>query len=616
MKLSALFSDGMILQREEINKLWGYINPNQVVNGSIGGKRFSTTANNSGYFELDLPNLPVGGPYTLNILADDQVTINNVMVGDVFLLGGQSNMELPINRTLELYRDEIKDTFEPDIRLFEVPKEYSFQKEREEIYNGRWIQACGDDLLEFSAAAFFTAKEIKNTYNIPIGFIQTAVGGTPAKAWCSEDTINKMKLYTDELEQCKVPGYPEKVEEMDSIREQDWLRRANEAFNKQAQKKEIVKIPGLWNKNELEGFHGAIRLTKEFNLSKEDSIKDLELVFGAVIDADKVYINGSYIGETGYRYPPRYYSIPQGVLKEGKNVIEVQMLVFRDTGGFMPGKQYGLRTKYASELLHDLSGDWTYEIMKEMEVLPDSTFFTYKATGLYKGMLSPVRKWNISGFLYYQGESNIGNSETYSQEMKSLIGDWRKLWKQNELPFIFVQLAGFCDGDLTNQGTDWSVLREKQEETLDVANTAMVVTYDIGEYNDLHPMNKKTLGKRLALAIGNLIYKEDIVASGPRAIELNIDKKGQVSVRFTNVGSGFLAKNSKEDNEIYCVELMDDNGDYNEAKSFVKNNELVVYSENINNPQGIRYAWKNYPAHANLYNKEGLPALPFRREWG
>lgn len=617
MKLSPLFSDGMMLQRGQINLLWGYTTANHLVEGSFGECLFSTNAKINGYFEVNLPSLPAGGPYELKIIADKKKTIKDIMVGDVFLLGGQSNMEMPISRTIELYREEIENTCEPNIRMFEVPKEYEFQEEREEITNGRWIKACGEELLDFSAAGFFAAQEIKKEHKVPIGLIQTAVGGTPAKAWASEETIKEMGLYIDELEECKVPGYPKKIEESEAKREQDWLKRAKEAFSKKGLKKGTINIPGIWKNNELHDFCGAIRLRKEFNLSAMNAKRETELVLGAIIDADTVYINGSYIGETGYKYPPRYYTIPAGVLKKGKNILEIQMNIFRSNGGFMPGKQYGLRFLKERELFLDLAGDWTWELMEEMEYLPDSTFFSYKAAGLYKGMLSPISKWNVCGVLYYQGESNTGNAETYNEEMKALINDWRKLWKQEQLPFIYVQLAGYADGDLVNQGTAWARLRYEQEKTLEVSNTAMVVAYDIGEYNDLHPMNKKTLGQRLALAVRSLIYKEDIISMGPKVESISVKDDGKVRVSFSNVGRGLCAGYSCLNKEIYDVEILDAYGNYKTAKASidVKQAELVACLKNVKEPKGIRYAWKDCPEKGNLYNSEGLPALPFRKEW-
>ncbi len=610
MQLSSLFTDGMVLQRERTNLIWGQTSPNQYIEGKFERKTFNGTADETGYFEIDLPELPVGGPYTLLLIADEEIEINDILVGDVFLLGGQSNMELPLRRTVELFREELMNANEPAIRMFEVPKEYEFQEERQELKSGRWMKARGEDLYAFSAAGYFTAKSLREHNEIPIGFIQTAVGGTKAKSWCSEETIRRMGYYTKELELCKQPGYTKKIEEEEQVREQKWYQDAKESFEGIPFKKGIVKIPGIWREDEFANFHGTMRLTKDFYMKKEEVDKTAEIILGTINDADVVYINGIYIGETEYKYPPRFYQIPKGVLKEGLNTVEIHLSVYREHGGFMPGKQYCIRLGEQQDVYIGLGGDWEYELMKPMQVLPNSTFFNNYPTALYNGMLYPVRKWNYSAFLFYQGESNTLESEHYVEEMEALVNDWRKLAGQ-KIPFIYVQLSGFSDGVEENQGTEWAEFRQAQEKTLSVPNTAMIVTYDIGEYNDLHPLNKKTLGQRLALAIRALVYHENIVYEGPKLLDTSVNESGEVIVSFSALGSGLTVKGK----DVGEVELKCSNGSYYPAKAVVKENKLFVYSMRTKAPVGIRYAWRDCPMNANLYNKEGLPALPFCREW-
>lgn len=610
MQLTSLLSDGMVLQRKTTNLIWGCTNPNEHIKGTFDEKVFQGTADEEGYFELALPELPAGGPYVLTITADETRTIQDVMVGDVFLLGGQSNMELPLNRTVELFREELAKTDEPDIRMFEVPKEYDFLEERQDISKGNWIKATGEDLYAFSAAGYFTAKDLKDRYGIPIGLMQTAVGGTPAKSWCSEATIRRMGYYIDELNLCKKPGYTSQVEEMEQAREQQWYKEARESFEGMPLKKGTVRIPGIWREDEFANFHGTMRLTKQFYVNKDEVDKPAEIILGTINDADVVYINGTYVGETGYKYPPRFYPIPQGVLKEGVNTVEIHLSVYREHGGFMPGKQYCIRLGEQQDVFIGLGGDWEYELMKPMQVLPNTTFFTYYPAALYNGMLSPVRKWNYKAFLFYQGESNTTLPERYAEEMEALISDWRALFRK-DLPFIYVQLAGFSDGVEEGQGTEWAIFRECQERTLAVENTAMIAAYDIGEYNDLHPLNKKTLGQRIAIAIRKMVYGEEIIYGGPKVSDIKIDDMGKIHIHFTSVGTGL----SMRGREICEVEMKGATGGYYPAHAVVNGEELVVDSARIKDPKGVRYAWRDCPMNANLYNKEGLPALPFCREW-
>lgn len=610
MQLSSLFTDGMIIQREAENLLWGYTQPNQDITGTLEKKQFQGKADNKGYFEIALPPLPAGGPYVLTVQADETRTIEDILAGDVFLLGGQSNMELPLSRTVELFREELKQTEEPSIRMFEVPKEYEFQEERQELTKGKWIKATGEDLYAFSAAGYFTAKDLKDRYGIPIGLMQTAVGGTPAKAWCSESSILKMGYYTEELKLCKQPGYTSEVEKKEQEREQAWYQEARESFDGMSIKKGTLRIPEIWIDGELANFHGTMHLTKQFHMNKQDLGKPAELILGTINDADVAYINGTYVGETGYKYPPRFYPIPEGVLKEGVNTVELHLSVFREHGGFMPGKQYCIRLGEQQDLFISLAGEWEYEIMKPMQVLPNNTFFTYYPAALYNGMLSPVRKWNYKAFLFYQGESNTEFPERYAKEMEALVADWRNLFGQN-LPFIYVQLAGFSDGMEENQGIDWAVFRAEQEKTSSIENTAMVVAYDIGEYNDLHPLNKKTLGQRLSCAIQKLVYGEDVVYQGPMVKDISVSQTGEVHITFTGTGEGL----SMRGREICEVELKSASGQYHKAQATVKGDELIVFSLRVKEPKGVRYAYRNCPMNANLYNKEGFPAAPFCREW-
>ncbi|WP_310601675.1 sialate O-acetylesterase [Anaerosporobacter sp.] len=613
MRLSALFQDGMVLQRNEKNYLWGYTTPQLQVEGDFSEKKFTTTAGETGYFEVELPMQPVGGPYKLRIIADEVAIIKNIMVGDVFLLGGQSNMELPISRTLELYRDEIHATVEPDIRMFEVAKEYEFGGEREDVFSGKWQVAVGEELLSFSAAGYFAAKALKERIGVPIGLIQSAVGGTPAKAWCSEKTIRQMGLYTAELDQCKEEGYPKRIEQEELAREQRWHCEANEAFGKTALKTGTVHVPELWRHgHELRDFCGAIRLRRQFELSAVDG--ECEVALGAMVDADKVYINGTYIGETEYCYPPRFYQIPAGVLRSGHNEIEIRLRVCRGQGGFMPGKPYGIRKKYSDMLLLDLAGMWNYEIMEVMEELPYNTFFNWKAAALYNGMLAPISKWNISAVLYYQGESNVDVYKSYEAEMRALIADWRTLWQKPELPFIYVQLAGFSDGETDKQGRGWALLRAEQEKLLAVPQTAMVVAYDVGDYSDLHPFDKKTVGERLALAVRKLVYEEDIIASGAKAEQAWWDNDDMIHISFTSVGSGLCVREGEA--VVGGIELVDENGNTQKAQAMIQTlggerNLLQISVPKDFSPIRVCYAWWDYPFEANLYNGEGLPMLPF-----
>lgn len=280
----------------------------------------------------------------------------------------------------------------------------------------------------------------------------------------------------------------------------------------------------------------------------------------------------------------------------------------------MPGKQYGIRFKKGKERWLDLSGTWDAQIRKQMEYLPEKTFFNYMASAMFNGMISPVSPYKICAVIYYQGESDVGHPNRYALEFRALVNDWRKSWKEKQLPIIYVQLAGFSDGNIKKQGTQWAEFREVQRQAMEIENTAMVQAYDVGEYNDLHPMDKKTLGMRAALAVHKLVYGEKEECTGPQVRKIRLDRDKRVYAVFDQP----LQTGSKKDGcELVCeVELRKANGDYKRAYVTVDGNEICAWLSDGEEPTGIRYAWKDCPMNICLYGKRGLPVIPFIKEWG
>lgn len=622
IRLSALFGDGMVLQRETENSIWGYAKPGKIIRLKIGAYQTARKTGADGSFELLLPPMKKGGPWEIFLEdGENEITIKDVLFGDVFLLGGQSNMELPIARTLERYEEEIEKTDEPEIRLFEVPKEYLFGEKRTEIYQGSWWKAQGEKLLLFSAVGYFAAKELHGKENVPIGLLQTAVGGTPVKTWCSEETIRRLGLDVEELEECKQAGYPEKVEREEAERTECWWK---EALRNSVEEKKpgedgegIFSVPGFFEGTPLAGFYGGLRLKRRIWLSGETDWEKQEakLYLGALVDADFTYLNGVKVGETAYRYPPRIYPVPAGILHEGENILKLEMLVFGDGGGFMTGKAYELR---CGEHVVDLSGEWEYEVIKRMEELPETTFFIYKAAGLYQGMLYPLRRWKLKGCFFYQGESNTGRTETYQEELTAMIADWRRLWKREDLPFLYVQLAGFSDGKKHTDGTDWAKLREAQRRTEDVPDTMMVQAYDLGEYNDLHPTDKKNVGKRLALAAEKLIYGREVICQGAKMRQVHW-KEHEAEVTFFPentvlhiVEKEVLERGRWDKSKVKGFEIILADGSREAVSAVLASPKTVqVKLPEKKEAVGICYAWNDCPLEANLYNEAELPVVPF-----
>ena len=617
IKLSPLISDGMVLQRDAQVKIWGNAIPDECITLTFMDKAYSTKCDKDGYFEIVLNNLPPGGPYNMTISCKDvQKEIKDVLVGDVWVLGGQSNMELPILRTLDLYEDEVKNSENPDIRHFIVPLSYNFHKPQEDISGGNWISVNPEDVYEFSAVGYFFAKIINEKYKIPIGLIRTAVGGTPAEAWLSEKTVSKFERFLSSLNRCKDDDYVKNTIDTEQRRYSDWYKRLDEKDKGLCEKTvpwfseeyddrnwNTIYLPRSFKATELEKIKGSIWFRKEIYLDEKPSKEKVKLILGTLVDADETYVNGMMVGNTEYRYPPRRYTFPADVLKKGKNIIAVRLIVTHNIGSFIKDMPYKLDLGGCKI---DLTGQWKYCVGTEMERLEEFTFFQYKPTGVYNAMIYPLRKYSIKGILRYQGESNTGYPYDYKEIFEAVIEDWRNTWNMGEIPFLYVQLANYED---PNGGNGWCHLRERQRRALEIPNTGMAVTIDVGGYNELHPQNKKAVGERLALWAMNKAYGENLVCSGPiyKSHKVLGDK---IQLFFDYVGSGLVCKGDKLCEFTICGE----DGKFVEADAVIEGDTVVVSSGKVDNPVHVRYAWSNSPDRANLYNKEGLPASPFTTE--
>ena len=618
MQLSDLLSDGMVLQRDAETAVWGKTRPLRRVRVEFLGRTWETKADDLGRWKVALQHLPPGGPHEMRIVDEDgdERIIRDVLVGDVWVLGGQSNMELPVRRTLDLFAEEVRNVRLPQVRQFTVPMTYDFHGPREEVAGGRWIAAVGERVMDFSAAGFFFARELHERYGVPVGLILTAVGGTPVEAWMSEPTLRRLGGYDELLDRCKDDAYVEATQKRDEERHRRWHEELNarDAGRKEGWHRERLDtsdwgdfaLPGSWRTCGLENVRGAVWFRREIEVAPSMAEGGALLRLGTVVDADETYVNGRLVGSVAYRYPPRRYPIPPGVLKPGKNTIAVRVLSIFNTGEFIRGMPYEL---VAGGQALDLSGTWKYRVgaVAEKELAPQ-TFFQYMPAGVYNGMIAPVSRYAIKGVLWYQGESNVARPEGYSRLFREMVRDWRGLWKIGDFPFIFVQLANFedMDGGLEK----WAELREQQRKCLDIPNTAMAVAIDIGEPNDLHPQDKKTLGKRLALCARRLAHGENIVHSGP--LYRRMEREGEaIRVWFDHAGQGLTTRDGKEPAGFA---VLGPDGIWHPARAVISGDTVLVSHERIRDPRHVRYAWANHPADANLCNREGLPAAPFATE--
>ncbi|ACM61775.1 sialate O-acetylesterase [Caldicellulosiruptor bescii] len=623
LRMPYLISDGMVLQRNKQINIWGWAEPCKMVTVNFLGKSYTAVADHLGKWKVTLPPMDAGGPYFMEIKCQHHaVTIKDILIGDVWVCSGQSNMVLPMERVIDLYPEELDDCNIPLIRQFTVPEKYNFKGPQEELEGGTWDVLSKETLLKFSAVGYFFAKALYKKYNIPIGLIKSCVGGTPIEAWMSSDIVYKFLENPDELEKLKDDSYIEAVSKEEEAKIKAWFDylnandtglNSNPPFfdeNCSTSDWKAITIPATWKEMGLDSTIGVVWFKKEINIPSCMVGNPARLYLGTIVDSDFTYVNGKLVGSTSYRYPPRKYNIPAGLLKEGKNTIVVRVISNDGNGEFVKGKEYKLFTE---DCKIDLKGQWLCKVgVRSPEPLPQQTFWQYKPTGLFNGMIAPLLNYSIKGIIWYQGESNTDRPEDYCNKLCNLVDDWRKKWGDSSLPFLYVQLANFMEPKPQPCESNWARLREEQRRALlHLDNVGMAVAIDLGEWNDLHPSNKKDVGERLALLAQKVAYGEkDLVASGPLYKSMKIEGN-KIILEFSEVGSGLIAKG---DSILKHFAIAEKDKRFIWANAIIEGNKVIVWNDSIKNPVYVRYAWADNPEGANLYNKEGLPASPFTTE--
>lgn len=525
--LSPMIGEGMVLKLGSGTILWGEDIPRSKIEVEFQGQFYAEDVNEEGSWKIELSNLEAGGPFVLKIKGSKVHIIHEVYVGFVFLLSGQSNMELPLSRVLDLFEEEVKGIHNPYIRQFAVPQAFHFSKKQEKIHGGTWKAATGDFVMSFSAAGYFCAAELYEKFKIPVGLIHAAVGGSHIEAWLSKDILLPMNRYRKILKDLeKDPlGLERKKRE---IQEEkiwyDYIEKEDEG--KLEEKKwyesemDLVdftecQLPNRFSDLALYDFTGIVWFYREIWLTKEQAKSpDVLLRLGTIVDADDTYVNGTLVGQTGYYYPPRRYKLEKGILREGKNSIVIRVMSWKGKGRFIADMPYYLKLK---DLTIDLCGTWYYKIGFQAEnKKTDSVFPPSLPIALYNTMIWPIRQYTVNAVLFYQGESNTGKAEEYSELFIKMIDLWRNTFLQKNLPFVYVQLPNYIDPLLDESQeielfiSKWRRFQEVQEQLLDkVRNVAMIVAKDFGQDNELHPQNKKGIGQRLALAFRKLVLSEE-----------------------------------------------------------------------------------------------------------
>lgn len=619
-----IFSDDMIIQRGLKASVWGTAEPGGTVSIELAGFNTVAIVDKKGQWVASLPVMDAGGPYEMKISDNNETKIfHNVLVGDVWIASGQSNMDWRIAQGVndqegeDNHKEVIADAKFPNIRFFTVPLAVS-NTPQNDVPEGRWVRSSPGTAGGFSAVAYFFAQHIHQEKGVPIGIIQSAVGGTPAEYWLSQEMLKSLPDYSEKVEELQAK-YAKKGEYFAYSNEvarqrRELIKNANDGLNKGIQNVDYdegrwnkMAIPGIWEQYGLPDHDGFVWFRKTIEVPGKWKGKDLMLNLAEIDDQDITWFNGEIVGKTNEFRSRRTYKIPGRFVKTGKNIIAVRVLDTGGGGGFV-GQPEEFKLNLISEgstTTIPLSGEWLFNASLE----PALPILEFEPSYLFNAMVAPLIPYSIKGAIWYQGENNAGKAFQYQNLFPALIQDWRVRWKQGYFPFIFVQLANYMERKEQPSDDAWAELREAQLMALQYPNTGMAVTIDIGEADDIHPRNKKDVGKRLALAALKISYNKDIVHSGPiyKAMEV---KENEIYLTFSNTGSGLHIKNS-EQLKGFAIAGADKKFYWADAR--IVDDQVIVSRPNVSNPVAVRYAWESNP-EATLYNKEGLPASPFRTD--
>lgn len=623
IRLPALISDGLVLQRDTPVNIWGWATADSEITVEISGIKVSGTVDNQGAWKLILPAAQAGGPYVLKISSEtESFEISDVWFGEVWVCSGQSNMETTMERVEPMFPEEFDRPYQHRIKYFDVPDDYSFTGAKHDLKGGKWVAVKPETIRSFAAISYFFAKKLQEEYDVAVGVINASVGGSPIQAWLGEQALKSFPKDYDEAIYYQKPGIIDSIEQADRARFNHWkdsLEAVDLGLNKsRINWFESAFVPSGWSKLEYvdlfpaeEGYaiNGVYWLRKEFHLDFDPSESEVaRLLLGTLIDSDQTYVNGELVGSTGYRYPPRRYEVQSDFLKMGKNVITIRLVSENGRGGFVTEKPYQLEIK--GQII-DLSKDWSYQLGAKMPPAPTQTAIRFKPMGLYNAMIAPLHNMTIKGLLWYQGESNVGQAQLYDKQLEALIYSWRASWGEEALPFIFVQLPNYLEASDQPQESGWAEMREVQRLALRHPNTGMAITIDVGEANDIHPLDKKTVAERLVLQAMKVAYFEkDMVFSGP-VFKNGRVKRNRLILDFDEIGSGLT---TIQGNRLGGFSLKDHTGSFQWVAAKIHNNQVEIMLPNNLNPVSVRYGWANNPVNANLINKEGMPASPFQFE--
>lgn len=620
LRFGSIFTDNMIIQREKPIKVWGYANPGESLNIDFQGKNIKAKADKDGNWSVVFPASAHGGPFSLTANSKkEHISIENIMIGELWFASGQSNMEMPIAGwgCVNNYEKEISDANYPQIRMFTVEKSLAVQPQSK--FKGQWLVCSPATAPDFSATAYFFARKLYQELNVPIGIIHSSWGGTEIESWISSEAYGKLPskfwnkyqtIPTSDLSSFLDKNKEGELRFTEAMDNDKGLVEKWYGYETNTSGWKSFTNPREWQGTELVGTDGSVWFRYEFELPRIDTAAKTVISLGAIDDNDETWVNGIKIGETRGYNVERVYNIPQSVLNKGCNVVAVRVMNESGEAGF---------TSLADKMFiqqgnekYSLAGEWKYKISVNAKDFNFVRFTPYSLPSLlYNAMVNPVKNLSIRGVIWYQGESNENNAEDYKTLLPTLIEDWRVKWNDLQMPFYWVQLANYKDKDTKpSVSSKWAVVREAQDMALQLPNTAQVITTDIGDAKDIHPKNKQDVGLRLALIALGKTYGKDVVFSGPR-FQSYEKINNQVIITLNNVADGLFIKNKY--GYIEGFDIAESDGQFRWVQAKLDKNRIVIDLNKTDYPISIRYSWCDNP-DVNIFNSAGLPLAPFKIE--
>ena len=618
VRLPKIFNDNMVLQRDHSIPVWGWADSKEKITVRFNQQTRVVTADKSGKWKIEFSAESAGGPFQLIITAKNSIILSNILVGDVWVCSGQSNMEFHLKNSSGA-DNEITHANYPQIRQFEVPRVVSLQP-KDDLSGGDWKLCDPNTAGNFTAVGYYFAKLLNADLKVPIGLINTSWGGTHSETWTSRNAFENSDEYKemiaampfldiDSLTKEKIATTSKRLEKLQpSFSPSAAVINSWKTISFDDSHWPKMKLPGLWEQQALGEIDGVVWFRKTVQVTSADAGKAAIIELGMIDDADICYVNGVNVGSTSSYNALRKYNIPAGILREGNNVIAVRVLDSGGGGGIY-GEADDIKLHIGSTKLL-LAGEWSFQI--EAITIGESVGPNRYPSLLFNAMVHPLIPFAIKGAIWYQGESNASRAWQYRKAFPLMINDWRKSWNQGDFPFYFVQLATFNanNGD-SRKGSTWAELREAQTLTLSLPNTGMAVTTDIGNSTDIHPTNKQDVGKRLAAVALHQTYGKNNIYSGPtyQSFKAEGDK---ISVSFSNIGTGLTTNNKY--GYLQGFEIAGADHQFHYARASIVGDKVVVYHEGTISPIAVRFGWADDTVDNNLFNQEGFPAGPFRTD--